>query len=325
MACLAYQFPNETIKIFNGEWIEEKLENLPEDCFFITDFTKDKLFYFKIEQEVSSIETAELNFKDEDHVFVSNQKAYLNGLQYFIDGFELFGIEKAIFSRIKLVEQEDATEIDAVFRRLAKRYSSQALVYLASDEQFGTWMGATPEILLSGNEDKMHSMALAGTKRSEITEWTSKEQEEHQYVADYVRAKINDQSAENLIVSPTETVKKGAVYHLETSYEFQLAKEQWNGLMQSLHPTPAVCGTPTDLAQDYILTNEPHEREFYTGLVGWKGTDRLSVFVNLRCMQVLKDHFALYVGGGITQASDIVKEWQETEDKSETLLGVIFE
>src|SRR5690554_789267 len=325
MACLAYQFPNEEIKVFTGEWIEETLENLPDDCFFITDFTKEKMFYFQIGQTVDSIPESALSYKEADDVFVCNQKAYLNGLQYFIDGFELFGIEKAIFSRIKLVEQEDATEIDAVFRRLAKRYSSQALVYLASDEQFGTWMGATPEILLSGNIDKIHSMALAGTKRSEKTKWTDKEQEEHQYVADYVKAKINEQSPENLIISPTETAKKGAVYHLQTRYEFKLVKEKWNGLMKSLHPTPAVCGTPTDLAQDYILTNEPHEREFYTGLVGWKGQEDISVFVNLRCMQVLKDHFALYVGGGITLASDIANEWQETEDKSETLLGVIFE
>jgi isochorismate synthase len=325
MACLAYQFPNETTKIFKGEWIEEKLENLPDDCFFITDFTKDKMFYFKIEQEVSRIDSSLLTFNHEDHVFVSNQKAYLNGLQYFIDGFELFGIEKAIFSRIKLVEKDEETEMDAVFRRMAEKYQSQALVYLASDEKFGTWMGATPEILLSGNEKSMHSMALAGTKREEATEWTSKEQEEQQYVADYVKAKINAQSPQNLAVSTTETVKKGAVYHLQTSYEFQLGKEKWNALMQTLHPTPAVCGTPSDLAQDYILTNEPHEREFYTGLIGWKGSDRLSVFVNLRCMQVFENNFALYVGGGITQASDIANEWQETEDKSETLLSVLIE
>ncbi|HLW39312.1 MAG TPA: chorismate-binding protein [Brumimicrobium sp.] len=324
MGFLAHQFPNETIKIFTGEWIEEKLENLPDDCFFITDFTKEKMFYFKIEQEVSTIETSQLNFNSEDDVFVSSHKAYLNGLQYFIDGFELFGIEKAIFSRIKLVEKEEVTEMDAVFRRLAKSYKNQALVYLASDEKFGTWMGATPEVLLSGNQEKMHSMALAGTKRNEATQWTPKEEDEQQYVADYVKDKINAQSAESLVVSPTETVKKGAVYHLQTSYEFQLPKDKWNGLMQTLHPTPAVCGTPSDLAQDYILTNEPHDREFYTGLIGWKGKDHLSVFVNLRCMQVLENHFALYVGGGITQASDIANEWQETEDKSETLLGVVF-
>ncbi|RYM34858.1 hypothetical protein ERX46_05640 [Brumimicrobium glaciale] len=324
MACLAYQFPNGTAKMYKGKWVEKGLEKLPDDCFFITDFTKKKSFYFEIDQEISSFSNADLTFNNEDNIFVANEKAYLNGLQYFIDGFEMFGIQKAIFSRIKLVEKEDLLEMETVFNRLAKAYKSQALVYLASDEKFGTWIGATPETLLSGNENCMKSMALAGTKSSEETEWTEKEQEEQQYVVDFVKDKINEQSPGKLVVSQAETVKKGAVYHLQTDYEFQLPKEKWNALMQSLHPTPAVCGTPSDLAQEHILTNEPHEREFYTGLVGLKSKDELAVYVNLRCMQVLKENFALYVGGGITLASDLAKELQETEDKSETLLSVIF-
>src|SRR5690554_319212 len=98
MAYLAYQFPNENIKLFNGEWIREELENLPDDCFFITDFTKEKMFYFKRNNEIDTIPASALYFKTEDDVFVTNQKSYLNGLQYFIDGFDLMGIEKAIFS-----------------------------------------------------------------------------------------------------------------------------------------------------------------------------------------------------------------------------------
>src|SRR5690554_4086772 len=78
MACLAYQFPNEEIKVFTGEWIEETLENLPDDCFFITDFTKEKMFYFQIGQTVDSIPESALSYKEADDVFVCNQKAYLN-------------------------------------------------------------------------------------------------------------------------------------------------------------------------------------------------------------------------------------------------------
>ena len=46
-------------------------------------------------------------------------------------------------------------------------------------------------------------------------------------------------------------------------------------------------------------------------------------FVNLRCMQVLKNRFALYVGGGILPDSDPEKEWLETEMKAKTLSDVI--
>jgi len=324
MAYLAYQFPNEELKRLKGNWKESSIEELPEDCFFITDFTKDKTFYFIEEMEVNAFSNADLFFNHEDSVFVANEKAYLNGLQYFIDGFDMFGIEKAIFSRIKLVEKEASIEMETVLTRLAKAYKSQALVYLVSDKKFGTWIGATPETLLSGNENVMRSMALAGTKKSENIPWTEKEKDEQGYVVDFVREKIEAQTPSKLVVSNSETVKKGAVYHLQTNYEFQLSKDKWNDLMQSLHPTPAVCGTPSDLAKEYILSNEPHERKFYTGLVGLKSENELNVFVNLRCMQVLEQNFALYIGGGITLSSDIANELQETEDKSETLLSVIF-
>ena len=324
MAFLAYQFPNEMVRSYKGEWIASELEALPEDCFFITDFTKDQVFYFKEEQELISFSNSDLYFNNEEDIFIANEKAYLNGLQYFIDGFEMSGIQKAIFSRIKLVEKEDSLEMETVFNRLASAYKNQALVYLVSDEVFGTWIGATPETLLSGSEEVMQSMALAGTKSSKDIQWTEKEQEEQQYVVDFIKEKIEFQSPEKLTISEAETVKKGVVYHLQTDYQFQLPKEKWNALIQSLHPTPAVCGTPSDLAQDYILSNEPHQRDFYTGLVGLKSRCELSVYVNLRCMQALESNFALYVGGGITLASDIAKEFQETEDKSETLLSVIF-
>lgn len=325
MGYLVHQFPDEETKAFAGRWVESDLSSLPEDCFFITDFEKSKCFYFVVEDEISLDQIDSCNFNAEDDVFVASEKAYLNGLQYFIDGFEAFDIQKAIYSRIKLVDRKNSDEVMKIYRKLAQKYQSQALVYLVSDIQFGTWMGATPETLLQGNQSGMNSMALAGTKSTEQEQWTKKEREEHQYVVDYVKEKINQQSPQDLKISETYTVSKGAVYHLQTDFDFVVAPKHWNDLMQQLHPTPAVCGTPSHLAKEYILSNEPHDREFYAGLIGRKSKDELAVFVNLRCMQVLEKHFALYVGGGITLASDIAKELQETEDKSETLLSVIFD
>lgn len=325
MAILAYQFPGEGINIFKGKWIEKNLKDLPSDCFFITDFIKNKTFYFIEEETIAHFRNTELFFNKEDAVFVASGKAYLNGLQWFIDGFEENGISKAIYSRIKLEPKDKDTEMESNFRHLAKAYKEEALIYLVSDEKLGTWMGATPEVLLSGNQENLHSMALAGTKQNESGEWTEKELEEHQYVVDDIKEKIESQSPKNLKISATETVKKGKVFHLQTNFEFHLPTEKWNTLMDELHPTPAVCGTPTDIARDYILNQEPHSRDFYTGLIGWKSKEQINVYVNLRCMQVLENNYALYVGGGITLASDIGKELQETEDKSETLISIIVD
>lgn len=322
MEYLAIQFPNKEAKIYKGEWQQVELSNLPENHFFITDFTKELVYFFVISEEVLGFSNQDLTFREDDEVFVVNGRYYLNGLQFFIDGFEDNDIEKAIYSRIK-TEDRGGEELIDVFRKLASRYQEQALVYLASSKKFGTWMGATPEILISGDAERLFSMALAGTKVSEEVEWTDKEREEHQFVVDHVKKIVENQHAEGLQVFPTTTVKNGAVYHLRTNYEFSLPSTKWNQLMMEMHPTPAVCGTPTEEAKEYILKLEPHDREFYTGLIGWRGAEDINVYVNLRCMQVLESSYALYVGGGITLDSDIGNEWQETEAKSNTLLEVI--
>src|SRR5690554_1150251 len=198
MGYLVHQFPDEETKAFAGRWVESDLSSLPEDCFFITDFEKSKCFYFVVEDEISLDQIDSCSFNAEDDVFVASEKAYLNGLQYFIDGFEAFDIQKAIYSRIKLVDRKNSDEVMKIYRKLAQKYQSQALVYLVSDIQFGTWMGATPETLLQGNQSGMNSMALAGTKSTEQEQWTKKEREEHQYVVDYVKEKINQQSPQDL-------------------------------------------------------------------------------------------------------------------------------
>lgn len=323
MGFLAYQFPNEESKILKGKWVSGDLKLLPDEVFFITDFTKDKMFYFVVEQEVSGFSNEELTYNEDDSVFVVDGRFYINGLQFFVDGFEDHGIEKAIYSRIKKAPR-DKVDIQSVFYRLTEAYRDQAFVYLASDEQFGTWMGATPETLLSGNQEKLTTMALAGTKSEESIPWTLKEEEEHQYVVDFIKEGIEAHDPSALKVMPVKTVSAGAVYHLQTDFEFHLPVDKWNQLIQTLHPTPAVCGTPADLAEEYILKLEPHDREFYTGIIGWRGAKELNVFVNLRCMQVLQNTFALYVGGGITLDSDIGAEWRETEQKGDTLLSLLY-
>jgi isochorismate synthase len=49
----------------------------------------------------------------------------------------------------------------------------------------------------------------------------------------------------------------------------------------------------------------------------------MNIFVNLRCAQIIGDRIYLYLGGGFTAESDSEKEWEETENKSKTLLNLL--
>jgi isochorismate synthase len=102
-----------------------------------------------------------------------------------------------------------------------------------------------------------------------------------------------------------------------------LKQSNWGELINALHPTPAVCGLPRERALKLIAQHETHNRNFYAGLIGKKSKQELAVFVNLRCMQVTKNDFLLYIGGGITQQSIPENEWNETENKAKTLARVL--
>jgi isochorismate synthase len=96
-------------------------------------------------------------------------------------------------------------------------------------------------------------------------------------------------------------------------------------LTKVLHPTPAVCGTPQKVAKVFIHKNENYDREYYTGFLGPVSglEDRSDLYVNVRCMKMGTKTAFLYVGGGITEASQPLEEWEETQDKLQTMLQVL--
>ena len=93
-------------------------------------------------------------------------------------------------------------------------------------------------------------------------------------------------------------------------------------IADKLHPTPAVSGLPQKEAIELIDSIEEHERSLYAGCIGVLG-DRTDLFVNLRCAQLIENEYFLYLGGGFTKDSIAKKEWQETENKSRTLLDIL--
>ncbi|VAX05547.1 Isochorismate synthase @ Menaquinone-specific isochorismate synthase [hydrothermal vent metagenome] len=91
-----------------------------------------------------------------------------------------------------------------------------------------------------------------------------------------------------------------------------------------LHPTPAVAGTPTAVAQHWIRENEPFARGWYSGAVGWMdahGNGELSVV--LRCALVQGRQIDVYAGAGIVADSEPAAELEETELKLASILGVL--
>ena len=86
-----------------------------------------------------------------------------------------------------------------------------------------------------------------------------------------------------------------------------------------LHPTPAVCGWPTEAARRWLERNEG-ERGYFAGPLGWRDASGGGVLaVALRASLVRPDRAIAWAGAGVVSASDPEAEWAETELKLRTV------
>ncbi len=192
----------------------------------------------------------------------------------------------------------------------------------------GTWIGASPEILMQGSlAGGWQTMALAGTRKSGTEgAWDDKNRHEQAIVADYIRQVLTPAAAD-LTESEAYTFQAGGVEHLRTDFAFSTKESmRIQDVVHSLHPTPAVCGLPKERAQQCILTTETQDRRYYSGFLGfWDNGQACSLYVNLRCLKLSQQGVRLYAGGGILPQSDPDSEWLETCGKMCTMLALLGE
>ena len=261
--------------------------------------------------------------------FDGSKEAYLEKADFFINATRA-KFRKLVLSRTKTVKA-NTIDLYHIFEKAAKRYP-QAFVYLLHHPAAGTWMAATPEVLLKKNGDEYTTVALAGTrfvKNPEAVTWSPKELEEHQAVTDFI-GQILEKHRIRYHRCGTETkiaAKNNDAYlvHLFTQFNFA-GKVDNGGLLLDLHPTPAVSGFPQKEAVQFIKTHEGYDRQYYTGFAGTvniPADGTFDLFVNLRSMKVFEDSYRLYLGGGLNSKSIPEKEWEETENKAKTLLELI--
>ncbi len=159
--------------------------------------------------------------------------------------------------------------------------------------------------------------------------WTQKDIEEQALVCRYIISCFKKIRLREYVETGPKTVVAGNLLHLKTDYDVDMTATGFPQLgsimLKLLHPTSAVCGMPLQNALDFLAKEEKYDREFYSGFIGPVNIDSEShIYVNLRCMQILKDKKAqLYAGAGVTSDSIPEKEWEETEIKMNTLLNVI--
>ena len=252
---------------------------------------------------------------------------YKHAFTRFMEPLQKKSFKKLVLSRPAFYSiNKDFSPLET-FIKACNEYP-RMMIYLCHTPATGTWMGSTPEIMISGHGENWNTVALAGTMSikdsQESAEWSEKNKEEQALVAEYIR-KIVKKHGRKMTEKGPYTARAGQLVHLKTDFHFQLKGTGLLGnLLKELHPTPAVCGLPKEEAYAFIPENEGYERRYYTGFIGWLDPEGATdIYVNLRCMEIRSNEAKLYAGGGILASSEVQMEWEETEEKLKTMKNIL--
>lgn len=252
---------------------------------------------------------------------------YIHCFDSFIKPLKENTLDKLVLSRSLTLDREAGFSPAKAFYKACRQYI-RSYVYLCHTPETGTWLGGTPEIILSGEKGEWHTVALAGTQPLQNGKlpdyWDEKNKREQQLVSNYIHDRLSSLGIDSTMEGPY-SARAGALCHLKTDFRFKLDKSNRLGdLLKLLHPTPAVCGLPKEEAYQFILEHEGYDRRYYSGFIGWLNPDgRTDLYVNLRCMNIKHDTLSLCAGGGLLASSEVDEEWQETEDKLQTMRALL--
>ena len=192
-------------------------------------------------------------------------------------------------------------------------------------------IGATPELLLRLSRKMVTSRVLAGTisktgdderdlALAASLARSSKDLEEHEYAVRSVADALEPFCTSTNIPESPFVLHLANVMHLATDVTGALAEKLEHvdafTILEQLHPSAAVCGTPRTQASELITDIEGISRGRYAGPIGWidaAGDGELGIA--LRCGQISDDSIRIFAGCGIVAGSDPEKELAESEAK----------
>ncbi|KAK3133165.1 hypothetical protein QOZ80_6AG0533210 [Eleusine coracana subsp. coracana] len=191
------------------------------------------------------------------------------------------------------------------------------------------FVGNSPEQLFHRKYLNISSEALAGTRARGKTRaddfqigrdllLSSKEDIEFTIVRDSIKKKL-EMICDEVVVHPTKALRKlPRVQHLSAQLAARIRNEDDEfDILNTLHPSPAVCGLPTKEARYFIRDYEIFDRGMYAGPVGWFGGAESEFAVGIRSALLGKGHSTLvYAGAGIVEGTNPSFEWDELDLKA---------
>jgi len=252
-------------------------------------------------------------------------------------------LRKVVLSRPVTVELSGRLALTPVLRRL--RAAEPTCTVFAMPTPDGTFFGASPELLVARHGARVTCHPLAGTVARGTTARTDadaqgrlagsdKERAEHRYVVDDIAGMLAPLCEELSVPGSPSLVAFRSVAHLGSRITGRLAPPPPTilELLDRLHPTPAVGGTPRADALAAIAAGEPDDRGYWAGPVGWadaRGDGEWMIGIRSALLDAAGTTpggtaLELRAGSGIVAGSDPSSEADETNVKLATVLDTVL-
>lgn len=309
--------------VYNFDFSENKQNNYDEfnNCLGSLDFVS---------------ESSEINYPDimlENPISSNSIEKWTsivnNALSDISDGL----LSKVVLSREVKFEIPQKPFISQLVQQLSEKYPKcYTFAYCRNNSVF---IGASPEKLAKITNNWIEVDALAGSAPRGKDEFEDIEMEtyllnseknlfEQRAVVNFIHNLLRKFSDEIIFNDKPIIRKLPNIQHLWTVMKAKLNSDfKVFDLLMKIHPTPAICGDPWKVAKDFILKNEPHDRGFYSGNIGWFNFESEGEFaVGIRSALIKNNEIYIYAGCGIVEGSEPAAEFEESEIKLKPILSL---
>ncbi len=235
-------------------------------------------------------------------------------------------IDKAVLARRS--DLICSAEIDPV-EYLSELISAndKCYAFMIEPTRGSAFLGVSPERLFKIDDDLLLGEAVSGTvprgeseyEDRENAKWllsSEKNWHEHSLVEMDLLKMFENLCRSSAGLSERSLLKLSNVSHLYSWVEGRLRTGiEISDIIRTLHPTPAVGGSPRDRAMRAIRTLEPFSRGWYAAPIGVFGKSNSDVAVAIRSAFVSGNTVSVFAGAGIVAGSESMSEWQELEHK----------
>tara|TARA_Y100000589_G_scaffold149407_1_gene142629 strand:+ start:1793 stop:3172 length:1380 start_codon:yes stop_codon:yes gene_type:complete len=300
---------------------EKSLREICDDFFLIS----SEIISMKISKEKKNFHIPIIKFESEF------EKSRRNLIKNIAKGIKLIDkniLEKIVLSARIKVKCGSKFYLNKILKSL-RDSNCNSCIYVWKRNEEDITFGASPEKLFSLKNNKLSLEAIAGSADSSLNNnlllSSLKNIREHEIVLSFLINCLKDLNIIKFEKSDLKVKSFGNISHLQTILNASVNNLNPFEVLSTLHPSPAVCGIPTNIANEWIKTLETFPRGNYASPIGWIDFEGNTDFrVAIRGARYLNQEIQLTAGAGLVKDSICLNEVQEIKLKFEAIAKHIF-